>query len=195
VTSSVCRSGWRCQSAVPPALDRRDGRGDARAVVTRVGTDGFLCSWRSRRRLEDVFGACGRLRELGVTPLSLFARETDEPSVIGWMPAAAVLLPGSRRAPAGLPSDAGRESAARMRSRVLVAVDELTPGRLGVSACGAATARGRSTAVSQPLLVPSQRTTLRRPDHRLAPAADGVDDLAGVGAPGGERVIGFREHG
>jgi lactoylglutathione lyase len=40
--------------------------------------------------LEDVMNACGRLREQGVTPLSFFASETNEPSVIGWMPAAAV---------------------------------------------------------------------------------------------------------
>lgn len=40
--------------------------------------------------LEDVLSACGRLRGLGVTPLSFFAEETAEPSVIGWMPAAAV---------------------------------------------------------------------------------------------------------
>jgi catechol 2,3-dioxygenase-like lactoylglutathione lyase family enzyme len=40
--------------------------------------------------LEDVLGACGRLRALGVTPLSFFTEEADEPSVIGWMPAAAV---------------------------------------------------------------------------------------------------------
>ena len=40
--------------------------------------------------LEDVMGACKRLRSLGVTPLSFFAEETTEPSVIGWMPAAAV---------------------------------------------------------------------------------------------------------
>jgi lactoylglutathione lyase len=43
-----------------------------------------------RTSLEDVLGACERLRGLGVTPLSFFAEETDEPSVIGWMPAAAV---------------------------------------------------------------------------------------------------------
>ena len=40
--------------------------------------------------LEDVLDACDRLRSLGVTPLSFFAEETTEPSVIGWMPAAAV---------------------------------------------------------------------------------------------------------
>lgn len=38
----------------------------------------------------DVTAACGRLRSLGVTPLSFFGTETDEPSVIAWMPAAAV---------------------------------------------------------------------------------------------------------
>jgi lactoylglutathione lyase len=42
-----------------------------------------------RASLEDVLGAPGRLRALGVTPLSFFATEADEPSVIGWMPAAA----------------------------------------------------------------------------------------------------------
>jgi ribosomal protein S18 acetylase RimI-like enzyme len=40
--------------------------------------------------LNDVLGACDRLRSLGIRPLSFDAVETDEPSVIGWMPAAAV---------------------------------------------------------------------------------------------------------
>jgi lactoylglutathione lyase len=40
--------------------------------------------------LEHVLDACARLRSFGVTPLSFFATETDEPSVIGWMPVAAV---------------------------------------------------------------------------------------------------------
>jgi len=40
--------------------------------------------------LEDVLAACGRLRAARVTPLSFFAEEADEPSAIGWMPAAAV---------------------------------------------------------------------------------------------------------
>jgi lactoylglutathione lyase len=40
--------------------------------------------------LDDVLNACARLRSQGITPLSFFAEETDEPSVIGWMPAAAV---------------------------------------------------------------------------------------------------------
>jgi lactoylglutathione lyase len=44
----------------------------------------FKCS------LNDVLEACDRLRSHGVTPLSFFATETTEPSVIGWMPAAAV---------------------------------------------------------------------------------------------------------
>ena len=39
---------------------------------------------------EDVLRACARLRSLGLQPLSFFAEETTEPSVIGWMPAAAV---------------------------------------------------------------------------------------------------------
>ena len=40
--------------------------------------------------LDEVLDAPSRLRRLGVTPLSFHAEETDEPSVIGWMPAAAV---------------------------------------------------------------------------------------------------------
>lgn len=43
-----------------------------------------------RAPLDDVMAACERLRSLSVTPLSFFATETDEPSVIAWMPAAAV---------------------------------------------------------------------------------------------------------
>jgi lactoylglutathione lyase len=40
--------------------------------------------------LDDVLGAPARLRESGVEPLSFFGEPADEPSVIGWMPAAAV---------------------------------------------------------------------------------------------------------
>jgi catechol 2,3-dioxygenase-like lactoylglutathione lyase family enzyme len=43
-----------------------------------------------RTSVENVLHACQRLRAVGVTPLSFFTEETDEPSVIGWMPAAAV---------------------------------------------------------------------------------------------------------
>ena len=46
--------------------------------------------------LDDVMGACDRLRSAGVTPLS-FGIETTEPSVIGWMPAAAVYFRDPRR--------------------------------------------------------------------------------------------------
>lgn len=38
--------------------------------------------------LGHVLDSPGRLRALGVTPLSFFGLETDEPTVIGWMPAA-----------------------------------------------------------------------------------------------------------
>src|SRR3954447_18863354 len=40
--------------------------------------------------LRDVLGACEALRSNDVVPLSFFATETAEPSVIGWMPAVAV---------------------------------------------------------------------------------------------------------
>jgi lactoylglutathione lyase len=42
--------------------------------------------------LENVLGASERLRSSGVTPLSFHGTETGEPTVIGWMPAAAVYL-------------------------------------------------------------------------------------------------------
>lgn len=40
--------------------------------------------------LEDVLAAPAALRDRGVEPLSFFEEPADEPSVIGWMPAAAV---------------------------------------------------------------------------------------------------------
>jgi lactoylglutathione lyase len=40
--------------------------------------------------LEDVLAAPPHLRSAGVTPLSFFGEETDEPDVLAWMPAAAV---------------------------------------------------------------------------------------------------------
>jgi GNAT superfamily N-acetyltransferase/catechol 2,3-dioxygenase-like lactoylglutathione lyase family enzyme len=40
--------------------------------------------------LYDVLAACDALRANGITPLSFFDAEATEPSVIGWMPAAAV---------------------------------------------------------------------------------------------------------
>src|SRR4030081_2598282 len=44
--------------------------------------------------LADVLGAPQRLRAHGVTPMSFAEEETSEPSVIGWMPAAAVYFCG-----------------------------------------------------------------------------------------------------
>jgi lactoylglutathione lyase len=40
--------------------------------------------------LSDLLIAPQRLRDLGISPLTFFGEETDEPSVIGWMPAAAI---------------------------------------------------------------------------------------------------------
>ena len=41
-------------------------------------------------QLADVRAAPERLRADGIQPLSFFGEPADEPSVIGWMPAAAV---------------------------------------------------------------------------------------------------------
>jgi lactoylglutathione lyase len=51
---------------------------------------GLLLHIAFKSSLDSVLGACDGLREKNVTPLSFFATETTEPSVIGWMPAAAV---------------------------------------------------------------------------------------------------------
>jgi GNAT superfamily N-acetyltransferase len=51
---------------------------------------GLLLHIALRAALSDVLAACDGLRAKGVTPLSFFGAETSEPSVIGWMPAAAV---------------------------------------------------------------------------------------------------------
>ena len=40
--------------------------------------------------LDDVLAAGERLRARGIAPLSFFAEPADEPSVLAWMPAAAV---------------------------------------------------------------------------------------------------------
>jgi len=40
--------------------------------------------------IADVLGAPAELQRQGIEPLSFFAEPADEPSVIGWMPAAAV---------------------------------------------------------------------------------------------------------
>jgi ribosomal protein S18 acetylase RimI-like enzyme len=53
---------------------------------------GFLLHIALKASLEDVLAACDGLRSNGVTPLSFFGAETSEPSVIGWMPAAAVYV-------------------------------------------------------------------------------------------------------
>ena len=43
-----------------------------------------------RLPLDDVLSSCDRLAAHGIAPLSFFGEPTAEPSVIGWMPAAAV---------------------------------------------------------------------------------------------------------
>ena len=42
--------------------------------------------------IDDLLAAPKRLEAQGITPLSFFDEETKEPSVIGWMPAAALFF-------------------------------------------------------------------------------------------------------
>ena len=66
--------------------------GDAMLGLWSLGSSpiGLSLHVAFKASLEDVTAACDGLRSQGVTPLSFFATETTEPSVIGWMPAAAV---------------------------------------------------------------------------------------------------------
>jgi lactoylglutathione lyase len=68
------------------------GPGEAMLGLWSLGSApmGLSLHLAFRTSLEHVLEACDRLRAEGVTPLSFFAAETAEPSVIGWMPAAAV---------------------------------------------------------------------------------------------------------
>jgi lactoylglutathione lyase len=68
------------------------GPGDAMLGLWSLGSApmGLSLHVAFKASLEDVVDACDRLRSRGITPLSFFATETAEPSVLGWMPAAAV---------------------------------------------------------------------------------------------------------
>lgn len=68
------------------------GRGDSMLGLWSLGSApvGITSHVAFAATLEDVLGACDALRGIGVPPLSFFGDETTEPSVIGWMPAAAV---------------------------------------------------------------------------------------------------------
>jgi lactoylglutathione lyase len=68
------------------------GTGEAMLGLWSLGSApmGLSLHIALKASLADVLAACGGLRSNGVTPLSFFGAETSEPSVIGWMPAAAV---------------------------------------------------------------------------------------------------------
>jgi lactoylglutathione lyase len=68
------------------------GRGEGLLGLWSLGSApmGLSLHIAFRASLDDVQNACERLSALGVTPLSFFGNKTSEPSVIGWMPAAAV---------------------------------------------------------------------------------------------------------
>jgi lactoylglutathione lyase len=83
------------------ALDEREaaffwigGPGEAMLGLWSLGPApmGLVLHIALKTSLKEVLGACDALRSHGVTPLSFFATETTEPSVIGWMPAAAVFF-------------------------------------------------------------------------------------------------------
>src|SRR3954451_7524680 len=67
-------------------------RGDSMLGLWSLGSSplGLSLHIAFHAAVRDVLGACDALRAAGVTPLSFFGVETAEPSVIAWMPAAAV---------------------------------------------------------------------------------------------------------
>ena len=70
------------------------GRGEGMLGLWSIGSApvGLSLHIAFKTSLPNVAAACDQLRARGATPLSFFGNETDEPSVIGWMPAAAVYL-------------------------------------------------------------------------------------------------------
>jgi lactoylglutathione lyase len=68
------------------------GRGEAMLGLWTLGSApvGLSLHIALGTPVADVLGAPARLRALGVVPLTFFGSETSEPSVIAWMPAAAV---------------------------------------------------------------------------------------------------------
>lgn len=68
------------------------GRGESMLGLWSLGSApmGLSLHVAFRASLGDVLDACDALRASGVTPLSFFGAEATEPSVIAWMPAAAV---------------------------------------------------------------------------------------------------------
>jgi lactoylglutathione lyase len=92
---------WRDIVGLPVALELPErgaaffwvgSPGEAMLGVWTLGSApmGLSLHIALKTSLEEVLSACDALRSVGVTPLSFFGEETAEPSVIGWMPAAAV---------------------------------------------------------------------------------------------------------
>ena len=66
--------------------------GDSLLGLWSIGSAplGFTLHVAFEVTMNDLLDAPKRLEALGITPLSFFGAETTEPSVIGWMPAAAL---------------------------------------------------------------------------------------------------------
>lgn len=70
-----------------------------------------------------------RLLAQGIQPLSFFGEPADEPSVIGWMPAAAVYF----RPYARVPRDAQRSISTGVGHRAVVAAARVTSAPSGLA--------------------------------------------------------------
>ena len=94
---------YRDVVGLPPAFELPDRdvaffwigrRGEAMLGLWAIGSAPVALSLHIalKASLGDVLDACERLRSAGVTPLSFSGEEATEPSVIAWMPAAAVYV-------------------------------------------------------------------------------------------------------
>ena len=128
--------------------------------------------------LRAVLGACDALRSEGVTPLSFFGDETTEPSVIGWMPAAAVYF----RDPDG------------HLIEYLAMLDEPPRPDRGIIAWSAWTAAGRRDEKVHVSRHAGTRSDLRRLFEEAEDSAQELDTYIDDGdvlvAIAGDRVVG-----
>lgn len=128
--------------------------------------------------LGEVLGACDALRSNDVTPLSFFGTETTEPSVIGWIPAAAVYF----RDPDG------------HLIEYLAMLDEPAREQLGIVPWSAWPCADPNTSAVRIERHASPRTELRRLFEEAEDSATELDAYIDMGevlvATAGGRVVG-----
>ena len=100
--------------------------------------------------LSDLLDAPNRLKARGISPLTFFGKETEEPSVITWMPAARYLLPRSRWSLDRVSDNVRRGTGRKSRNCYLVKVDwwPKNANRLVIASRGKPSSRRETSARS-----------------------------------------------